>query len=305
MVALCLPRTRFGRSRSCARSPRRTSSAPCAASWIGVPTGYAASKAAMWSASNSLRLELRSRHTEVIALHVGMVDTPMSTRCDMPKTSATSVVEQAYDGLRKGALEVLADELTRDLKSPLKNDTTRAARRRASGHPHARRRSRGRSARAGRPLTVRVRRAEPRSWRRPRARRRPPWRQPVSRRAHRRPRRDRRRWLPRGRPRARSIANCPSLPPDAEQGTPLRLSRDNINKRVLKPVPERADELLAGRRQHPLPRGVTPAQAEAHVCLHPDRARPRPAACRGPARAHRPEVHLACTASRWTTTCSS
>ena len=37
-----------------------------------------------------------------------------------------------------------------------------------------------------------------------------------------------------------------------------RRDKDNINKRVLKPVLERADELLADRRQHPLPRGVTP-----------------------------------------------
>jgi hypothetical protein len=37
-----------------------------------------------------------------------------------------------------------------------------------------------------------------------------------------------------------------------------RRDKDNINRRVLKPVLERADELLADRRQHPLPRGVTP-----------------------------------------------
>ena len=37
-----------------------------------------------------------------------------------------------------------------------------------------------------------------------------------------------------------------------------RRDKDNINKRVLKPVLERADELLADRRHHPLPRGVTP-----------------------------------------------
>jgi integrase len=37
-----------------------------------------------------------------------------------------------------------------------------------------------------------------------------------------------------------------------------RRDKDNIDKRVLKPVLKRADELLADRRQHPLPRGVTP-----------------------------------------------
>ena len=37
-----------------------------------------------------------------------------------------------------------------------------------------------------------------------------------------------------------------------------RRDKDNVNKRVLKPVLVVADELLAERDQHPLPRGVTP-----------------------------------------------
>ena len=37
-----------------------------------------------------------------------------------------------------------------------------------------------------------------------------------------------------------------------------RRDKDNINKRVLKPVLERADALPADRRRHPLQRGVTP-----------------------------------------------
>jgi NAD(P)-dependent dehydrogenase (short-subunit alcohol dehydrogenase family) len=90
-----------------------------AAVWIPVPTGYAASKAAMWSATNSLRVKLQGQGTHVIGLLVGMVDTPMSERYDVPKVSSASVVEQAYDGVASGALEVLADESTRDLKAGL------------------------------------------------------------------------------------------------------------------------------------------------------------------------------------------
>ena len=89
------------------------------ASWVSVPTGYAASKAAMWSATNALRVVLRPQGTRVIALQVGMVDTPMSARWDVPKVSASSVVAQAYDGVADGSIEVLADESTRDLKSRL------------------------------------------------------------------------------------------------------------------------------------------------------------------------------------------
>ncbi len=90
-----------------------------AASWLSVPTGYAASKAAMWSATNALRVQLRGQGTQVTGLLVGMVDTPMSQKWNVPKVSAASVVTQAYDGVLAGALEVLADEPTRNLKSRL------------------------------------------------------------------------------------------------------------------------------------------------------------------------------------------
>ena len=89
------------------------------AAWIPVPTAYAASKAAMWSATNALRTELAAQRTTVTALLVGMVDTPMSARWDVPKSSAGSVVDQAYDGVESGAFEVLADADTREVKSRL------------------------------------------------------------------------------------------------------------------------------------------------------------------------------------------
>jgi NAD(P)-dependent dehydrogenase (short-subunit alcohol dehydrogenase family) len=88
-----------------------------AAAWVTMPTGYAASKAAMWSATNALRTELRGQGTQVIGLLVGMIDTPMSARWDVPKVTAASVVAQAYDAVADGSIEVLADEPTRDLKS--------------------------------------------------------------------------------------------------------------------------------------------------------------------------------------------
>jgi NAD(P)-dependent dehydrogenase (short-subunit alcohol dehydrogenase family) len=90
-----------------------------AAAWSNIPTGYAASKAAMWSATNSLRVLLASQNTNVIGLLVGMIDTPMSARFEVPKISAESVVAQAYDGIEAGVLEVLADDITREGKSRL------------------------------------------------------------------------------------------------------------------------------------------------------------------------------------------
>jgi NAD(P)-dependent dehydrogenase (short-subunit alcohol dehydrogenase family) len=90
-----------------------------AAAWISVPTGYAASKAALWSATNALRGLLGEQGTQVIGLLVGMVDTPMAARWETPKVTAASVVAQAYDGVADGSIEILADEGTRDLKTRL------------------------------------------------------------------------------------------------------------------------------------------------------------------------------------------
>ena len=55
----------------------------------------------------------------MVGLLVGMVDTPMSVRWNVPKVSAASVVEQAYAGVAAGALEVLADDDTRGVRSQL------------------------------------------------------------------------------------------------------------------------------------------------------------------------------------------
>lgn len=89
------------------------------AAWLPLPTAYATSKAAAWSATNALRTELADQGTTVTGLLVGMVDTPMADRFDVPKVSPVDVVAQAYDGVATGAFEVLADEDTRMVKSLL------------------------------------------------------------------------------------------------------------------------------------------------------------------------------------------
>jgi short-subunit dehydrogenase len=89
------------------------------AAWIPLPTVYAASKAAAWSATNGLRVELADQGTTVTGLIVGMVDTAMGARFDVPKSDPADVVTQAYDGVASGAHEVLADEDSRTVKSLL------------------------------------------------------------------------------------------------------------------------------------------------------------------------------------------
>lgn len=79
-------------------------------SWLGVAGAYSATKAALWSATNSLRLELAPQGTHVIGLHLGYTDTPMTVGVTAPMNDAADVVRDAYDGLEAGLYEVLADE---------------------------------------------------------------------------------------------------------------------------------------------------------------------------------------------------
>ncbi|MCX5240027.1 SDR family oxidoreductase [Streptomyces prunicolor] len=88
-------------------------------SWIGLAGSYSASKAAFWSQTNSLRLDLKPRGIDVTGLHVGYVDTDMAAHVDGPKSTPESVAAQALDGIESGAFEVLADDLTRQVKAGL------------------------------------------------------------------------------------------------------------------------------------------------------------------------------------------
>ncbi|MFE1199841.1 SDR family oxidoreductase [Streptomyces olivaceoviridis] len=91
-------------------------------SWIGVAGSYSASKAALWSQTNSLRLELKPRGIGVTGLHVGYVDTDMAADVDAPKSSPKDVAALAIGGVESGAYEVLADDLSRRVKAGLAAD---------------------------------------------------------------------------------------------------------------------------------------------------------------------------------------
>jgi hypothetical protein len=53
----------------------------------------------------------------VVGLLVGMIDTSMTARWDFPKVSVESVVDAACDGIADGAVDVLADDSARKIKS--------------------------------------------------------------------------------------------------------------------------------------------------------------------------------------------
>lgn len=91
------------------------------ASWIAGPAlaAYAASKAAEWSFTNALRVELAGSNIEVSALHMGFVDTDLTRGMEVAKLSPQDVVRIALDGLEQGMSEIIADEGTRAVKHSL------------------------------------------------------------------------------------------------------------------------------------------------------------------------------------------
>ena len=88
-------------------------------SWSARGGVYSATKAAFWSFSNSLRLELLAQGTQVLGVHLGYADTDMVAGLDVDKVTPAEVVADTWDALEAGASEVLADELTRRTRATL------------------------------------------------------------------------------------------------------------------------------------------------------------------------------------------
>ena len=83
---------------------------------------YGASKAAAWSLTNGVRVELHHQGTLVVAVHASFIDTDMAAGIDAPKISPESVARQAFDAVEAGQVEVLADERSRFVKASLSRD---------------------------------------------------------------------------------------------------------------------------------------------------------------------------------------
>jgi NAD(P)-dependent dehydrogenase (short-subunit alcohol dehydrogenase family) len=88
-------------------------------SWLGGSGAYGASKAAIWSVTNSLRGELEPQSTQVLGVHVGFIDTDMVSRIALPKASPAQVAGKIIDALEAGASEVLVDDITVEVKKRL------------------------------------------------------------------------------------------------------------------------------------------------------------------------------------------
>jgi NAD(P)-dependent dehydrogenase (short-subunit alcohol dehydrogenase family) len=95
-------------------------------SFVSMPQGatYSASKAAAWSLTNALRMELRHQGTLVVAVHAGFIDTDMAAAVDAEKVSPQSVATQIVAAIEADAEEVLADPTSEMVKAALPDDLT-------------------------------------------------------------------------------------------------------------------------------------------------------------------------------------
>lgn len=81
---------------------------------------YSAAKAAGWALTDATREELAPRGIHVAALHVGYMDTDMVSYIPADqKIDPAVVAKQALDGLFAGQPEILADDLSRNVKAQL------------------------------------------------------------------------------------------------------------------------------------------------------------------------------------------
>ncbi|WP_341941376.1 SDR family oxidoreductase [Microbacterium sp. LWH10-1.2] len=90
-----------------------------ALAWYAVGGIYSATKAALWSATNSLRLELAPAGVHVVGVHVGYVDTAMAAHVSDPKTDPAALVAAVLDATERDEYEVLADDTSVQLKAGL------------------------------------------------------------------------------------------------------------------------------------------------------------------------------------------
>jgi NAD(P)-dependent dehydrogenase (short-subunit alcohol dehydrogenase family) len=88
-------------------------------SWASGAGAYGASKAALWSLTNSLRLELAGQNTHVLGVHAGFIDTEMVAAIKAPKISPELVAEKVMEALVAGQDEVLVDDITEQAKAAL------------------------------------------------------------------------------------------------------------------------------------------------------------------------------------------
>jgi NAD(P)-dependent dehydrogenase (short-subunit alcohol dehydrogenase family) len=90
-------------------------------SWYSVAErgAYGAAKAAAWSMTNALRVQLAPQGVWLMALHVGFMDTDMAADTSDPKLPAEDVARAAADGIEKNEPEIVVDDVSRNVQAGL------------------------------------------------------------------------------------------------------------------------------------------------------------------------------------------
>jgi NAD(P)-dependent dehydrogenase (short-subunit alcohol dehydrogenase family) len=88
-------------------------------SWAAGAGAYGASQAALWSVTNSLRLELAPAGTQVIGVHVGHIDTDMTAQLTGARNAPAQVAASIISGIEDGETEILVDDPSRYYKARL------------------------------------------------------------------------------------------------------------------------------------------------------------------------------------------
>lgn len=77
--------------------------------------GYSASKAALYSATQAMRSELKTKGISVHGIFPGPIDTDMARGIDMPKTSARVAAENIVNGIAAGLEDIFPDPMSSQL----------------------------------------------------------------------------------------------------------------------------------------------------------------------------------------------
>ncbi|MFD0674432.1 SDR family oxidoreductase [Cohnella sp. GCM10027633] len=92
-----------------------------ALSWLSMGSigAYSAAKAAEWALTNDLRISLYPQKIRITGLHVGYMETDMTSSVNAPKSNPAEIAKIAIDGIESGSLEIIADDTSRMIQSAL------------------------------------------------------------------------------------------------------------------------------------------------------------------------------------------
>lgn len=90
-------------------------------SWVsmGSSGAYTSAKSAEWMLTNDIRVNLFPQNIIVSGLHVGFMDTDMTTGVTAPKSNPSDIAKLAIEGIESGKFEILADETSKIVQSKL------------------------------------------------------------------------------------------------------------------------------------------------------------------------------------------